>query len=184
MGYGWEGELVRLVPLDETKHFDNCVRWVNDTDLTRTLGIGDLPMTREGQREWWNRTAPGSDTNIMFAIETLDGIHIGQSGIHQISHFHKNAITGSFIGEAEYRGKGYGTDAARVRARYCFEVLGLQTIYSGFLEGNDASRRMSEKIGAKVWGVKPKAVWKRGRYVDEVFVYTTPEMFAAALAGK
>jgi RimJ/RimL family protein N-acetyltransferase len=184
MRTGWEGELVRLVPFDEAKHFENCVRWANDTDLTRTLGFGDYPMSREAQREWWDRTVKATDTNIVFAIETLDGVHIGTSGIHQISQFHKTAMTGSYIALEEYRGKGYGTDAARVRTRYCFEVLGLRQIYSGYLEGNDASRRMSEKIGAKVWGVKPKALWKRGRYVDEVFVYTTPEMFEAALAQK
>ncbi len=180
MGYGWEGELVRLVPFDEGRHFDNLCRWANDPDLTHTLGFGDLPLSRVSQREWFNRTALGSATDIHWAIETLDGVHIGTSGIHQISHFHKTALTGSYIAEEEYRGRGYGTDNARTRARYCFEVLGLRMIFSAFYEGNDASRRMQEKIGAQVWGVKPKAYWKRGRYLDEINTYLTPEMFAAA----
>jgi RimJ/RimL family protein N-acetyltransferase len=182
MGYGWEGELVRLVPLDEAKHFDNIVRWLQDPELTATLGYNDYPMTREAEREWWSVNAKGRETDIIFAIETLDGVHIGQSGIHSISHMHKTATTGSFIGEEAYRGKGYGTDAARVRTRYCFEVLGLRQVYSDYFEGNEASRRMSEKIGAKVWGIKPNAMWKRGRYVSEVMVYTTPDLFAEAVA--
>ena len=93
-------------------------------------------------------------------------------------------MTGSFIADEDHRGKGCGTDAAIVRARYCFDVLNMNTVYTGYIEGNDASRRMSEKIGCRQWGVKPNAFWKRGAYRAEVCMYLTREMFEAATGQK
>ncbi len=34
MAFGWEGALVRLVPLDKDKHLANAMRWLNDPDVT------------------------------------------------------------------------------------------------------------------------------------------------------
>ncbi|MBS1723608.1 MAG: GNAT family N-acetyltransferase [Armatimonadetes bacterium] len=168
MAHGWEGELVRLVPLDYDRHFENVVRWVNDPEVTQWVIVGDFPLTKFAEQEWFERAAKASETEIVFAIETLGGKHIGSSGVHHVSFRHSNCTTGSLIGEKDEWGKGYGTDAARVRARYCFEVLGLQTLYTAFLDGNDRSRRMSEKNGYRECGRFPKRYWKRGAFRDEI----------------
>ena len=46
-------------------------------------------------------------------------------------------------------GKGYATEAARSFVAYCFEKLGVKTVYASFFTGNDASRRVMEKCGMK-----------------------------------
>lgn len=175
MAFGWEGNLVRLVPLDKSKHLENYVRWVNDPNVTDGLLIGDFPMTRLAEEEWFDQASKESRTDVVFAIETLDGQHIGTSGIHQISFKNGTCITGTFIGTPELWGMGYGTDAAFVRARYIFEVLGLRMIYSGYLEGNERSKRMSEKVGLKECGRFPQKFWKRGRYRDEILMCLSRE---------
>jgi len=71
MANGWEGELVRLVPLDEERHFDNCVKWVNDPDVTEWLLVGDFPITRLAEKEWFERAQKMDPTNVTFMIETL-----------------------------------------------------------------------------------------------------------------
>lgn len=179
MAQGWEGELVRLVPLDEAKHFENCVTWVNDPEVTEWLLIGDFPLSRLSQRDWFEKASRNQDTDITFAIETLDGQHIGNSGIHQINMRHGTCSTGSLIGEKSMWGKGYGTDASRVRAHYCFHVLGLRMLYSGYLEGNDRSRRMSEKAGYRECGCLPKKFWKRGEFRDEILMALDRETWEA-----
>ncbi|MBL8064231.1 MAG: GNAT family N-acetyltransferase [Chthonomonadaceae bacterium] len=178
MAHGWEGELVRLVPLDKDRHFDNCVKWVNDPDVTEWLLIGDFPLSRLSQSDWFEKAARATDTNVMFAIETLDGRHIGNSGVHQIDLRNGTCITGSMIGEKEVWGKGYGTDASRIRAHYCFHVLGLRVLYSGYLEGNERSRRMSEKNGYTECGRMPKKYWKRGQFRDEVLMFLDRETWS------
>ncbi len=181
MAYGWQGEKVRLVPLDMEKHFENCLRWVNDPEITEYLGLSELPMTRLAEKEWFERACGVRETEIMFAIETLDGRHIGNSGIHQVNHFHKTAVTGTLIGEKDAWGHGYGTDASRARARYCFDILGLRLLMSEFLVGNVGSQRMQAKVGYVECGMVPGKYWKRGRYIDVVQTYLTKEAFEKAL---
>lgn len=175
MAYGWEGEMTRLVPLDKEKHFENCLRWINDPEATVGLAMGDNPMTRLAEEDWFERRCreiKGDD--IMFAIETLDGEHIGNSGLFAIDYRHGHGTTGTLIGPEAW-GKGYGTDAARVRSHYAFNVLGLRMLKSSYFEGNDRSRRMQEKAGYVEIGRWPKGMWKRGMYRDEVLTCLTRE---------
>ena len=44
-------------------------------------------------------------------------------------------------------GRGYATEAVRRFIEYCFDELGVQTVYASFFTGNDASRRVMEKCG-------------------------------------
>lgn len=177
MPIGWSGERVRLVPLDCDRHFENCYRWINDPDVSEWLAVGDLPMSRLAEKEWFEKAQRASDSQIHFAIETTEGRHIGNSGLFAISHVHGTALSGSLIGEAADRGKGYGTEAAVVRAWYAFHVLGLRQLYSEYLGGNELSRRMQEKAGYVEWGVKPAAFWKRGQFRDLVETVLTRERF-------
>lgn len=173
MGFGWEGEKVRLVPLDVERHLENAVRWMNDPDVTQNLLIGDFPMTRVAEREWFERNSKPEEHNVAFAIELLNGEHIGFSGIHRINWKDSTATTGTVIGATEHWGKGLGTDAARVRTRYAFEALGLRYLMSSVLEGNERSLGMLKRAGYVECGRWPNRIWKRGRFVDEVLLYRT-----------
>jgi len=175
MAYGWQGEKVRLVPIDTERMLDNYLRWLNDPEVTDWLLIGDHPLGRCAEREWLERMERGSDHDVVFAIETLEGKHIGTSGIHNIDFRHGSAMTGAFSGDRSEWGKGYGTDAARVRAKYCFEVLGLRALRSSTLDGNERSLRMQIAVGAEVAGRWPERYWKRGAWRDEILLSLTRE---------
>jgi RimJ/RimL family protein N-acetyltransferase len=177
MATGWSSERLRLVPLDEERHFENCLRWINDPDVNEWLAVGDLPITRAAEREWFERASKQSETDVTFAIETLEGRHIGQSGVHFISYKHGTALTGSFIGDPQERGKGYGTEAAVLRAWFCFHVLGLRILTSEYIGGNERSKRMQEKAGYVEYGRLPSSFWKRGEHRDKVKTYLTRERF-------
>lgn len=175
MAFGWEGELVRLVPLDKDRHLENAVRWMNDPEVTQFLLVGDFPISKAAEEKFFESRAEMREDDVMWAIETLEGVHVGFSGLHQINQMHKTSISGSLLGDKELWGKGLGTDAARVRARYAFDVLGLRMVMSAVLEGNDRSLRMQEKVGYQVIGRVPKKYWKRGQYRDEILTCLTPE---------
>lgn len=44
-------------------------------------------------------------------------------------------------------GKGYMPEAAREMIRHAFEDLGMKTIWCGYYEGNQKSKRVQEKVG-------------------------------------
>jgi RimJ/RimL family protein N-acetyltransferase len=166
MAYGWEGEKVRLAPLDKERHLAAALRWLNDPEVTRWTLMGDLPVHRLAEEELFDRMSRGSDSDLLFAVETLEGEHIGFSGLHRIEWRHGCAVTGMVLGRTDLWGRGYGTDAARLRARYAFEVLGLRLLLSEVMDGNTASMRMLQKAGYREVGRIPRRHWKRGAYRD------------------
>jgi RimJ/RimL family protein N-acetyltransferase len=170
MAYGWEGEKVRLVPLDKAKHLENALLWVNDPEVTAWTLIGDHPMTRLGEEEFFDQAMRGKAEGINFAVETLAGEHIGFSGLHRIEWPAGVGVTGTLLGRRDLWGRGFGTDASRVRTRYCFEVLGLRMLLSEVMADNIGSVRMLQKSGYREVGRIPRRLWKRGAYRDVVIL--------------
>lgn len=184
MAYGWQGELVRLVPLEMDRHFENAMTWINDPEVTENVLIGDFPLGRLEEQSYFEKHSKGSRDDVAFAIETLDGKHIGFSGIHNIGWQHRRATTGTIIGDREEWGKGYGTDAARVRAHYAFEVLNLRMLLSECLARNERSFRMQLAAGYKQCGYVPAKYWKRGAYQDTIITYIDRESWEESLARR
>ncbi|MGE0482397.1 MAG: GNAT family N-acetyltransferase [Phycisphaerae bacterium] len=183
MTAGWKGEKVRLVPLDKARHFENVLHWANTPELTHWLLMGDLPLGRAAEEEWFDRMSRGTDTDVVFAIETLSGEHIGSSGLHRVDVRQGVAYTGTIIGRPEFWGQGYGGDAMRLRTWWAFEVYGLRMLLSEVHAENDASIRGLKRAGYKECGVMPRRTWKRGEYRDVVILVCDRDEWRKLPAG-
>ena len=183
MAYGWEGDKIRLVPLDVEKHLDNAVLWFNDPEVTQWLLMGDMPLSKLAERDYLESRGRMVGDDIGMAVETLDGVHVGFSGIHQIKWRDGTAVTGTVLGDKTCWGKGYGSDVVKTRTRYAFEVLGLRLLFSGCIDGNVASYKMLFKNGYREYGRDPKKFWKRGAYRDEIMMCVAREAWEANLGS-
>jgi len=65
----------------------------------------------------------------------------------------RSVTTGSWLGQAHQR-RGIGTEMRAAVLELAFRGLGAGTAVSAWLEGNEASRRVSEKLGYRVGGVR------------------------------
>jgi RimJ/RimL family protein N-acetyltransferase len=179
MPRGWEGDLVRLVPLEKERHLENALVWMNDPETTLWTLIGDLPLTRLAEEQFFEQASRQDDT-VSFAVETLEDEHIGFAGLHRLDWRHGVATTGTIIGRRDLWGRGYGSDAARVRTRYAFEVLGLRLLVSEVMADNVGSLRMLQKAGYREVGRVPRRYWKRGAFRDAVLMVAEREGAADA----
>jgi len=170
MSFGWEGEKVRLVPLDREKHLENALKWFNNPEVTRWLETGDWPLTRGGEEEFFRAADRNDRVSVQFAVENLVGEHVGFSGLRSIDWQSRVAVSGSVIGNRDLWGCGLGTDAANVRNRYAFEVLGLRLLIATVIGDNSASLAMLAKAGYTEVGRVPARYWKRGAYRDQVIL--------------
>ena len=170
MSYGWEGDKVRLVPLDRDRHLDNALRWFNNPEVTRWLETGDWPLTRGAEEEFFRAAERNDRASVQFAVETLDGEHVGFSGLRSVDWQSGVAVSGSVIGRTDLWGRGLGTDAVLVRNRYAFDVLGLRLLIATVIADNSASLRMLAKAGYAEVGRVPGRYWKRGAYRDQVLL--------------
>jgi len=170
MPLGWEGSKVRLVPLERETHFDNCVRWLNDPVVTAWTLIGDFPLTRLAEQEFFDRVARTNEPDLAFAIELLaeQHEHVGVCGLHNISYRHGTATMGIIIGRPQLWNRGLGTDAIAVLTRYAFDVAGLRLILSEAMSENIASVKAQLKCGYREIGRIPQRYWKRGAYRDVI----------------
>lgn len=175
MAYGWEGDKVRLVPLDKQRHLENALSWFNDPTITAWLETGDWPLTRGTEEEFFRAAERPDKGNVQFAVETLDGDHVGFSGLRSIDWQSRVAVSGSVIGRRDLWGGGLGTDSAKVRTKYAFEVLGLRMLIATVIADNGRSMGMLSAVGYREVGRVPGRYWKRGAWRDQaIFVLENP----------
>ena len=170
MGYGWEGKKIRLVPLDRAKHLENALRWLNDPEVTDWLETGDWPQTRGAEEKYFNAADRSARSSAHFAVESLQGEHVGFSALRSIDWQSRVAVSGSLIGRTDLWGHGLGSDAVAVRNRYAFEVLGLRMLIATVIADNSRSLAMLASAGYQEVGRVPGRYWKRGAYRDQVIL--------------
>ena len=170
MAYGWEGDRVRLVPLDKQRHLENALSWFNDPTITAWLETGDWPLTRGTEEEFFRAAERPDKANVQFAVETLDGDHVGFSGLRSIDWQSRVAVSGSVIGRRDLWGGGLGTDSAKVRTKYAFEVLGLRMLVATVIADNGRSMGMLSAVGYREVGRVPGRYWKRGSWRDQAIL--------------
>ncbi len=164
-----KGKRVYLRPLFKEDVF-LLLGLVNDQEVRQYMSMY-LPSMKIDEEEWINGLSKKKNTNVVLMICLNDNDRpIGTMGIHKINHKDGTATTGTFIGEKNCWGKGYGTEAKMVLLNYAFNTLNLRKICSSVYAFNKRSLRYSEKCGYIIEGTLKKHHFVNGRYVDEVLM--------------
>jgi RimJ/RimL family protein N-acetyltransferase len=75
------------------------------------------------------------------------GRAIGMTGIHRIDWKNRVGATESIIGEKQFWGKGYGTEAKMVLLHYALEPLNVRKICGTIYGFNERSQAYNRKCG-------------------------------------
>jgi RimJ/RimL family protein N-acetyltransferase len=146
-------------------------KWHNDSGLYETLVNPFRYVSRAAEEEWIRRKAAYSQTEIHLAIcLTESNQHIGNIHLRSIDWTARIAEVGIFIGEAEHRSNGYGSQAVRLMVRHAFNDLGLLRLYLTVFEDNHRAIRAYQKCGFVVEGRLRKHAFKLGRFKDLIFM--------------
>jgi RimJ/RimL family protein N-acetyltransferase len=154
------------------------VRWFSDPEVREFLLI-NRPISIAEEELWFERQLKDQDSEL-FAIETHDGRHIGNIGLHSLDWVHRSAELGIVIGERECWGQGYGSDAIRTLLRFAFDELNLHRVYLKVYEDNTRGIRAYEKCGFQCEGRLREAVYRKGRYYDELILSVLRHEFCDA----
>jgi RimJ/RimL family protein N-acetyltransferase len=157
-----EGERVRLEP-PRAEFLPLYVRWFADMEVTRYL-LHRFPPTPKQEEEWLEATARDPHKIVWAIVLRESGKPLGATGIEQIDWRNRRGNSGIMIGERDEWGKGYATEAMRLRTRYAFRELGFEKITTSVILPNDASRRALERVGYRQCGVR-----RRHQLVDGVW---------------
>ena len=157
--------VLRSLKLSDAARF--C-QWLADPEVTKFLDMYNQPaLTLAAERKWITQQRQSKDI-ITFAIDTIDGTHIGSVALRHITSPHRHASYGIMIGDKKYWGQGYGTEAGKLIIDYGFRKLKLHRIYLYVIAYNIRGQKSYEKIGFKVEGRFREHLLVDGQYHDRV----------------
>ena len=159
------GEKLYLSPVN-TEDAELYTKWVNDYDVGIYMGFYREMISLAKERSLLEGFESGGHS---YAIVARDGdVPIGTCGIMSIDQISRNAEVGILIGEADYRGRGYGTEAMKLLVDYGFNALNLRNIMLKVHADNERAYASYVKAGFREFGRRSGGTYKDGNYVDVI----------------
>ncbi|HML24536.1 MAG TPA: GNAT family protein [Aggregatilinea sp.] len=156
-----QGLLVDLVPFgDRFKAREHD--WRNSEGVFYWATGGRWFETRRGVEEaqqrhldQWERGEP----RMAFGVQTKDGTPIGLFAFNHVHPHHRLLMLSALIGEPDYWGGGYGTDALTLLADFGFEWLDARKLWLKTMSLNERVQRQMQKVGFTLESSEREATW-------------------------
>lgn len=161
------GERIYLSPIN-VDDVEAYTKWLNDFTVSGNLSNFSQMISLDTEKKTLERLVSEGQNYAMVLVE--GDILLGNIGFADIDHISRKAEVGLFIGEAEYRGKGYGTEALRLMLDYGFKTLNLHNIMLRVHSDNEEGLACYKKVGFHEFGRRREAKFKNGHYLDVVYM--------------
>jgi RimJ/RimL family protein N-acetyltransferase len=175
-----QGQLTVLRAI-EREDLDALWRWYNDpavmyfwTEPYKVMSRAELEARYDGL------SGPGGHSHWLLITareENGPGEPIGRIGYVELDRRHRHAEIALMIGERDYWGRGYGTDAVTAYLGYLFHEFNLHKVYLRVEEYNARAQRAYEKCGFRRDGVFREHTFLGGRYYDSIIMSITEEEY-------
>jgi RimJ/RimL family protein N-acetyltransferase len=182
----FRGEMTRLAADNPEVIAAQLYCWNQDTEWFRYLDTDPPRLFSEKKvKEVQEKELEKESTHeLFFNIHTLENdILIGFVGLFNLLMHQGDALVAIALGEREYWGKGYGTDAMRVILRYAFYELNLRKVGLIVFEYNPRAIRSYEKVGFIPEGRIRGAILRDGHRWDWLFMGLLREEWLNKQAG-
>lgn len=174
------GKLVRLAA-PKTEDHETMAKWTNDAEFARMLDSD--PARPHGVDYWADQDKENKEKKDLFnfRIRTLeDDKLIGFLGLW-VSWSNQMCRVRIGIGEPEYWGRGYGSDALHLLVNYAFRELNVYKISLNVAQYNARAIRAFEKVGFTHEGAIRALIYRDGQRYDELQMGTIRPEWEARL---
>ena len=145
-----EGEKVR-VREKRVEDIRNEYMWRVDPELSRLDATRPMTMSYEDFFRYSKEEMQFPNyRSKRLAVETLEGVHIGNIMYYDLNMQNSQAELGIMIGDKGYWSSGYGTDTVNTLVRYLFTILELDRVYLHTLSWNYRAQASFAKSGFKL----------------------------------
>jgi RimJ/RimL family protein N-acetyltransferase len=133
----------------------NDYAWKTDPELAELDATTPLNMTfNEYLFMYLGELQMPTTTRHEFSIETLNGEHIGNCAYFNINRFKAETEVGILLGNRQYWGKGYGTEAMTSLVDYIFSRYNFRRVHLKTLDYNIRAQHCFLKCGFNPCGQK------------------------------
>lgn len=132
----------------ELSDLDDLLRIFGDPKVMASFNT--TPFNRQQMENWIDRNLAHQDTHgygLFSVILKSNDILIGDCGLEHMEVGGEPAAELGYDFRSENWNQGFATEAAIAVRDFAFNVLSLPSLISLIRVGNEASRRVSEKIG-------------------------------------
>ena len=145
-----EGEKVR-VREKRVEDIRNEYTWRVDPELSRLDATRPMTMSYEDFFRYSKEEMQFPNyRSKRLAVETLEGVHIGNIMYYDLNMQNSQAELGIMIGDKGYWSSGYGTDTVNTLLRHLFTILELDRVYLHTLSWNYRAQASFAKSGFKL----------------------------------
>ncbi|MFF1543966.1 GNAT family N-acetyltransferase [Streptomyces sp. NPDC058291] len=142
---------------------------IADPEVVRFTFPADADLTPERLRSWYGSRSAQPDRLDLAVTDRATGELVGEVVLHEWDPDARSCTFRTLIGPRG-RDRGLGTEATRLVVGHGFERLGLHRVQLGLYGDNGRARRVYEKVGFVVEGVRREAALREGVWVDEVLM--------------
>jgi RimJ/RimL family protein N-acetyltransferase len=140
------------------------VRWFADHFVARYYTSPGVPLEAEDRGSAGR--AAGDDSVVLWRI-ALGGTAIGSCFLFGIDRRNGSALSGMMIGERRLWGRGYGTQAVRLRTAFAFDDLNLERLETSSIAANEGMHRALQRSGYRIIARRSRQFFIDGRWHDE-----------------
>jgi RimJ/RimL family protein N-acetyltransferase len=170
----YEGQLVRLGPLDHEKDPPVIAHWMHDPLFHSVRSEFARPLSVEAVRKQLEAVEKQMEETKNFFHFTLrlrqDNRLVGLAKIFWIDFHNGTGEVDLGIGDSADRGHGYGTDALKLLLRFGFNDLNLHRMAAWVSADNLAFIHMAGKAGFEEEARRREASFHAGHYWDVVIL--------------
>jgi len=164
----FRGDLVRFTAEDPEVMGKTFSKWDRDSGFKRLLDDAPPMMwSSEKSKEWFEKDLEKEQNHSFFFMvrELEEDKLIGFVDLW-VSWSQGDAWVGIGLGERDYWGNGYGTDAMRLMLRYAFTELNLHRVTLGVFEYNTRAQQSYKKAGFTLEGRLRSELLRQGKRWD------------------
>jgi RimJ/RimL family protein N-acetyltransferase len=170
----FEGERVRLAPIDPEKDAETLSKWTHDPEYLRLTSADPARPLSPGQvkkqlEEMEKEAEKGRQFNFTIRAREDDRL-LGATRLYRIQWTHGVGMLQLSIGQPADRRQGYGSEAMRMLLRYAFDELNLHRLGVDTFEYNTGALRFLERHGFAVEVRRRQAIHRDGRRWDALML--------------
>jgi RimJ/RimL family protein N-acetyltransferase len=165
-------------------HLAAVTRWYRDPEIARLTRFHVGPVSDDEIRAFFSNRllSPGA---FAYAIHVAASDHlIGTTTFSALDPDNQSVMFHISIGERDAWGRGYGTEATEMMIAHAFERIGLHRVALSVFAFNERAIRSYLKVGFTIEGRAREAVWRDGRFWDEVHMGILSREWRARRDGR
>jgi len=152
------------INLDDAEHF---TKWLNDPEVANNLRATPDNISLSHEKKILEKLA---DDHRYAIVEIESDRLLGWAGLKDVDYVHRHCLFVVFIGEAEDRGKGYGSEAVRLLLEHAFDYLNMHNVGLWVFEYNTPAIACYKSIGFREVGRRRHALMRFGKFHDVILM--------------